>query len=78
MTVDVWSSSYDIINRANVVLARGEDIDMDESLKEQLYGEVRFIKGLTLFNLVRLYGGVPVPESMTENLDGLEIRNNFV
>ncbi len=78
MTVDVWSKSYDIINRANVVLARGEDIEMDQTLKEQMYGEVRFIKGLTLFNLVRLYGGVPVPESMTENLEGLEIPRKTV
>ena len=30
MTINVWGKSYDIINRANVILTRGEEIEMDQ------------------------------------------------
>lgn len=73
MTLDIWSKSYSIINKANTVLARGEGVDMDETLKKQYYAEARFIRALTYYNLVRIYGGVAIPESFTNSLEGLEI-----
>lgn len=73
MTVDVWADSYKIINLANLVLGKGKDIDMDEALKNRMFGEARFLRGLTYFNLLRLYGGVAIPKTYTEDLNGLEI-----
>lgn len=78
MTVDIWSASYDIINRANVVLTRGEGVEMDPNLKERMYAEVRFIRAITYYNLVRIYGGVPISEKMTESLKDLEIPRKTV
>ncbi|MCQ8757650.1 RagB/SusD family nutrient uptake outer membrane protein, partial [Escherichia coli] len=46
---------------------------MDEALKNRMFAEARFIRGLTYFNLVRLYGGAAIPETFTEGLEGLEI-----
>lgn len=50
-----WEAAYKAINNCNVVL---ENIDVvtDEALKNQLEGEVRFIRAYIYFNLVRLYG----------------------
>lgn len=73
-----WANGYGAINRANVVLARGENVEMDETLKNQYYGEARFLRALTYFNLVRLFGGLPIPESFTESLSGLEIPRQSV
>ncbi len=78
MTISVWQSCYSLINNANTVLNRGEDIDMDQELKEQMYGEVRFLRALSFYLLVRIYGGCPIPDGMTEGLDGLEIARKTV
>ncbi|WP_176956000.1 RagB/SusD family nutrient uptake outer membrane protein [Catalinimonas alkaloidigena] len=72
-TIDKWQDSYEIINAANVVLGRGESIEMDATLKARMFAEARFLRGLTYFHLVRLYGDVPIPQSFTQGLDGLEI-----
>lgn len=73
-----WDESYRAINRANIILKRGEDIDMDDNLKIQFFAEARFIRAITMYNLVRLFGGLPIPESATESLDGLEIPRKSV
>lgn len=78
MTVDKWLHSYDIINMANVVVGRGEGIEMDATLKNRMFGEARYLRGLAYFNLVRLYGGVPIPETFTQGNVGLEIPRQSV
>ncbi|MEL7160776.1 MAG: RagB/SusD family nutrient uptake outer membrane protein, partial [Bacteroidota bacterium] len=65
---DVWRESYEGIQRANVVLARIDAIAYaEESLKSQRIGEVAFIRALLYFNLVRLYGDVPLVLEETQN-----------
>ncbi len=77
-TIDCWDVGYVAINRANTVLGRGENVDMDQTLKEQYFGEARFLRALSYFNLVRLFGGLPIPASFTESLSGLEIPRQSV
>jgi len=77
-TVKCWTKGYAAINRANIILVRGEKVDMDQTLKSQYYAEARFLRALTYFNMVRLYGGLPIPESYTQSLDGLEIPRQTV
>ncbi|GAA4440168.1 RagB/SusD family nutrient uptake outer membrane protein [Ravibacter arvi] len=71
--VNRYSRAYRIINASNVVLGRGEGVVMDQALKEQYFGEARFLRALSYFHLVRLYGGVPIPETFTQGLEGLQI-----
>ena len=73
-----WANAYDAINRANIVLGRGAGIDMDETLKAQYFGEARFLRALCMYNLVRLFGGLPIPASYTESLNGLEVPRQTV
>ncbi|MCY1722044.1 RagB/SusD family nutrient uptake outer membrane protein [Prolixibacteraceae bacterium Z1-6] len=78
MVITNWDNAYDVINRANLVIGRGEDVEMDESLKARFFAEARFMRAATYFNLVRLWGGVPIPETFTAGLDGLELpRKSF-
>ncbi|MDR2914426.1 MAG: RagB/SusD family nutrient uptake outer membrane protein [Tannerella sp.] len=72
-TLTIWPTGFDIINRANVVLARGENIAIDQEVKERKFGEARFIRAWTNFHLMRIYGRLPIPEKYTEGLSGLEI-----
>lgn len=55
-----WNVCYTGIQRCNIVLSRIDGIEMDESLKMVRKAEVTFIRALTYFNLVRLWGEVPV------------------
>lgn len=65
---DIWRESYEGIQRVNVVLNRIEVIEYsDTNLKTQRIGEMKFVRGLLYFNMVRLYGDVPLVLEETEN-----------
>ena len=65
---DIWRESYRGIQRVNVVLNRITDIDYaDNSVKNTRIGEMKFVRGLLYYNLVRLYGDVPLVLEETEN-----------
>lgn len=57
---DGFAGSYVIITRANAVLDRIDAAAIDETLKKQYKGEALFLRSLSYFNLVRLYGKVPL------------------
>lgn len=59
---DNWSNAYLTINRANIVLDRVPPIVMDETDKARVLGEAHFLRGLMYFNLLRMFGGVPLIE----------------
>lgn len=56
----IWQGSYLGISRANIVLEKVPEIEMDSALKVQILGEASFLRGLFYFNLVRLFGDVPL------------------
>lgn len=57
----LWSAHYQGIARTNVVLARIADADFNNAdLKSAVEGQAHFLRGLYYFNLVRLFGGVPL------------------
>ncbi len=56
----IWNDTYNAILRCNVVLDHMEEVDMDQTLKEQYQGEVRFLRALEYFYLVQIFGDVPL------------------
>ncbi len=57
---DVWEGRYEGIYRANNALFYLEQLSIDQVLKDRLIGEVKFLRALFYFDLVRCYGGVPL------------------
>jgi hypothetical protein len=57
---EIWQQHYANINRANVAIEKIPGIEFDQSLKDRLLGEALFIRALHYFDLVRLYGAVPL------------------
>lgn len=55
-----WRDSYKGIQRCNILLSRINDVPMNEIKKNTRKGEVYFLRALTYFNLVRLWGDVPL------------------
>ena len=69
-----WQGSYLGISRANVVLEKVPAIKMDTAMKERIIGEAKFLRGLFYFNLVRLFGEVPlITAPVTPNLGDEEV-----
>ncbi|WP_179333882.1 RagB/SusD family nutrient uptake outer membrane protein [Winogradskyella costae] len=59
ITLDFWENSYITISRTNNLIANLEVVT-DEGLKNQFEGEGKFVRALSYFNLVRLYGDIPL------------------
>lgn len=74
----IWGYAYECINRANVVLGRVDGVSMSDEAKNRIKGQALFLRGYTFFHLLRLYGGVPLPTTYTNGLDGLEIARASV
>lgn len=55
-----WTTLYEGVKRANVVIEQVPDIAMDETLKSRYVGEAKFLRALFYFDLVRAWGGVPI------------------
>jgi hypothetical protein len=56
----VWQQLYYGINRANIAIDKIPGISFDTTLRSRLVREAKFLRGLLYFNLVRLYGAVPL------------------
>lgn len=57
-----WGADYEGIYRANVVLEKVPPIEMDPNLKARILGEARFIRAWNYYNLVTMFGGVPLAD----------------
>ena len=64
---DYYRSMYDIIYRANVVLENLEVASAEKA--SQFEGEAKFARAYAYFNLVRLYGDVPLIDRVIAPLD---------
>ena len=58
----VWRSCFSTVSRCNNILSRIEDVDFEESLKEQYKGEVLFLRAYCYFYMVRFFGDLPIVE----------------
>jgi hypothetical protein len=65
----VWQQLYYGINRANIAVDNIPAIAMDTAQRARLVRESKFIRALLYFNLVRLYGDVPLILHNPSNTD---------
>ena len=72
---DVWNGRYDGIYRANNALFYLEQLNIDANLKNRLIGEVKFLRALFYFDLVRCFGGVPLVVSKIDINDSETVNN---
>ena len=70
--LQTWIAAYAAVNRANGVITHVPGIDMDTTLRSRIVGEAKFLRALNYFNLVRLFGDVPLETTETTGLDSLQ------
>lgn len=65
---ELFRDHYRGVFRANQVLTNVPGIEMDETLKNRVLGEAKFIRALLYYNLVNLWGNVPLAtEAISDN-----------
>lgn len=75
-----WRRLYDGINRANLVIARIPEMnlftqgtDAEKTELNRCLAEARFLRGLYYFDLVRLFGDVPLKITYTQAEDDMNL-----
>jgi starch-binding outer membrane protein, SusD/RagB family len=65
---DIWTMHYKAITIANIAISRIPKIAMDTALRNRLVNEAHFLRGLLYFDMVRMYGSVPLLVNEVEPL----------
>lgn len=66
-----WEQNYDGVNEANSLIDKLAESNISSDVKAKIEGQAKFLRGLLYFNLVRLFGGVPLEVNGTFNLEDL-------
>src|SRR5699024_5148610 len=69
---DCWNNKYQFIYRCNKALEAIPEITANDTDKKRWEGEARFIRAILYFELVRIFGEVPIvtiPLSISEAYD---------
>ena len=66
----VWQAAYSGINRANTVIARVPEVEMDPTRRDQIVAEAKFLRSLHYYWLGGLFGGVPLKIEPTASIEG--------
>ncbi len=69
---DRFENSYVTINRANAVIERVPEIDMNETQKMNVVNQARFLRAFLYFDLVQLFGAVPMKVEETVSQENVE------
>lgn len=62
-----WAGHYQAIQSVNIVLEKIQGVAMDPNVKARYSAEAKFLRGLMYFNLVRIFGDVPLVLKMINN-----------
>lgn len=74
-SLSFWSNRYTYIRRANRFLQFSEKIFLDDSTKTQQRFEARGLRAIFHFELMQLYGGVPIVDEVVQVDDNERPRN---
>lgn len=67
VVADYYASFYNVIFRANTVLANLENAS--DAMAPQFEGEAKFVRAYAYFNLVRLFGDIPLATEVIDPTD---------
>lgn len=68
ITADRYYINFDMIARANKILSVIDNAKLDKAKSDNFKGQALFLRALGYFDLVRYYGGVPLPLTPASDL----------
>ncbi len=63
---DDWSNNYTTIQRVNLLLDKLAEAPLTDIEKKLFAAEAKFLRAFSYFNLVRIFGGVPLYDKVVE------------
>lgn len=75
---DFWREHFKLIIQANQIIKFVPAIDMPEDSKNSLVGEAKFLRAFAYFDLVRIYGGVPLVVDVPNITSEVNVPRNTV
>ncbi len=66
LVLDGWTNMYRTISLANAVIENGPKATGDKALIDRAIAEAKFIRGLTYFQIARLWGQAPLRLTVTD------------
>ncbi|AZA83645.1 RagB/SusD family nutrient uptake outer membrane protein [Chryseobacterium lactis] len=69
LLASTWKENYIGIQQANIVLNRIGNVSMSQSQKNIRTGEVKFLRALMYFNMVRIFGDIPLVTKESVNVN---------
>src|SRR5699024_11001243 len=71
---NIWSASYKGIGRCNTILANLNKMKFnDVDFKNEVQGNAKFLRALYYFNLVRIFGGVPLITTQIKSIADTQV-----
>lgn len=62
----IYTQFYGIINNCNFLLKKIQELNLDATYRIRAEGEIKFMRAVSYFYLVRMYGGVPIRTEPTD------------
>jgi starch-binding outer membrane protein, SusD/RagB family len=66
----VWNGVYEMINRANLVISKAPDVKDDPAARDIIVGEAEFLRAWAYFELVTMWGDVPLYKTPVNSATG--------
>ena len=60
LTADIWKYEYEFLRKINLFFEKVETSDIEPTLLDIMKGEMHFIRAWIYFDLLRVFGGVPI------------------
>jgi hypothetical protein len=70
----VWNGLYTVIHRANTVIDNAPNVTDNDALRDRCTGEAKFFRGWAYFELVSMWGPVPVYTTEVTGPDQFQSR----
>ncbi|MDN5213050.1 RagB/SusD family nutrient uptake outer membrane protein [Fulvivirgaceae bacterium BMA12] len=82
LMVNIWTQNYILINNANTVIARAPgvpaDSDAEQALINRVVGEAKFLRAMSYFTLVNMFGDLPLRTEPTTDFDNAVLPRSSV
>lgn len=75
----MWTAFYEAIGRSNFIIDNlSKNTTLSESVINQATGEAKFIRAICYYNLVRVWGRVPLRIVPVKNADEIELESSNI
>ncbi len=75
--IEVWAGNYNGVTACNQALDNVPKFNIDDALRTRLMGEAKFLRAFYYFNLVRVYGDVPLVDKVIDANNPSDIDKAF-